>query len=138
MTLAGVRGVARSKKVFTTKPDPAQAKPRDLVKRGFTAPAPNRLWVANITSVATGEGFAYVAFVVDVFSRMIVGWNVAATLKADVLPLLALNMAVQRDWVARRARASRRPRLELSVDRLHGPDRRARRDTPDRDRRRLG
>ena len=93
MTLAGVRGAARSKKVFTTKPDPAQAKPKDLVKRDFTAPAPNRLWVADITYVATWAGFAYVAFVVDVFSRMIVGWNVAATLKADVLPLQALNMA---------------------------------------------
>lgn len=93
MTLAGVRGVARSKKVFTTKPNPAQAKPKDLVKRDFTALAPNRLWVADITYVATWAGFAYVAFVVDVFSRMIVGWNVAATLKADVLPLQALNMA---------------------------------------------
>lgn len=93
MTLAGVRGVARSKKAFTTKPDPAQAKPKDLVKRDFTALAPNRLWVADITYVATWAGFAYVAFVVDVFSRMIVGWNVAATLKADVLPLQALNMA---------------------------------------------
>ncbi|MGO1839660.1 MAG: IS3 family transposase [Candidatus Microbacterium stercoravium] len=93
MTLAGARGAARSKKVFTTKPDPAQAKPKDLVKRDFTALAPNRLWVAHITYVATWAGFAYVAFVVDVFSRMIVGWNVAATLKADVLPLQALNMA---------------------------------------------
>lgn len=57
------------------------------------AVSPNRLWVADITYVATWAGFAYVAFVIDVFSRTIVGWNVAATLKADVLPLQALNMA---------------------------------------------
>jgi len=93
MKLAGVEGVKRSKKVFTTKSDPESAKPADLVNRDFTAPAPNRLWVADITYVATWAGFAYVAFVIDVFSRMIVGWNVASTLKADVLPLQALNMA---------------------------------------------
>lgn len=93
MKLAGIEGVKRSKKVFTTKSDAAQEKPKDLVKRYFTAVSPNRLWVADITYVATWAGFAYVAFVIDVFSRTIVGWNVAATLKADVLPLQALNMA---------------------------------------------
>ncbi|MBD3943974.1 IS3 family transposase [Microbacterium sp. NEAU-LLC] len=93
MRLAGVAGVKRSKKVFTTKSDPTIPQPKDLVKRNFTAPAPRRLWVADITYVATWAGFAYVAFVIDVFSRMIVGWNVASTLKADVLPLQALNMA---------------------------------------------
>ncbi len=93
MRLAGVRGVARSRKVFTTRADPTIPQPVDLVKRDFTAPAPRRLWVADITYVATWAGFAYVAFVVDVFSRRIVGWNVASTLKADVLPLQALNMA---------------------------------------------
>ena len=93
MKLAGVAGVKRSKKVFTTKSDPESATPADLVNRDFTAPAPNRLWVADITYVATWAGFAYVAFVIDVFSRMIVGWNVASTLRAEVLPLQALNMA---------------------------------------------
>ena len=92
MRLAGVRGVKRSKKIFTTKPDPRIAQPRNLVKRDFTAIVPRRLWVADITYVATWVGFAYVAFVIDVFSRTIVGWNVASTLKADVLPLQALNM----------------------------------------------
>jgi transposase InsO family protein len=52
----------------------------DVVERDFTAPAPNRLWVADITYVGTWAGMAYVAFVIDVFSRMIVGWNVAGTL----------------------------------------------------------
>lgn len=93
MRLAGVRGVARSKKVITTRPDPRVPHPADLVNRDFTATAPRRLWVADITYVATWQGFAYVAFVIDVFSRRIVGWNVASTLKADVLPLQALNMA---------------------------------------------
>jgi hypothetical protein len=94
MRLAAVRGVRRSKKVFTTNPDPTLAQPKDLVKRDFTAPAPCRLWVADITYVPTWEGSAYVAFVIDVFARKIVGWNVASTLKAEVLPLQALNMAV--------------------------------------------
>lgn len=60
MRLAGVRGVKRSKKVFTTTPDPALERPTDLVNRRFTADAPRRLWVADITYVATWSGFAYV------------------------------------------------------------------------------
>lgn len=99
MKVAGVRGVKRSKKVFTTKSDPAAVKPADLVQRRFHAPAPRRLWVADITYVATWSGFAYVAFVTDVYSRRIVGWNVAATLTADILPLQALDMAA---WDAKR------------------------------------
>ena len=93
MRTLGLRGVKRSKRVFTTKPDPAAEKPRDLVKRQFTAAAPRRLWVADITYVRTWQGFAYVAFITDVHSRRIVGWNVASTLKADILPLQALEMA---------------------------------------------
>lgn len=93
MRLAGVEGVRRSKRTFTTTSDPAAVKPGDLVNRRFTAMAPRRLWVADITYVATWSGFAYVAFVTDVFSRRIVGWRVASTLKADVLPLQALDMA---------------------------------------------
>lgn len=97
MKTAGVQGVRRSKKVFTTKPDPAAAKPKDLVQRRFTADAPRRLWVADVTYVATWSGFAYVAFVTDVFSPRIVDWNVASTLRSDILPLQALNMAA---WAA--------------------------------------
>lgn len=93
MKKVGIAGVKRSKRVFTTKSHPAQVRPSDLVERQFTASAPNRLWVADITYVRTWQGFAYVAFVTDVFSRRIVGWNVSSTLKADVLPLQALNMA---------------------------------------------
>ena len=97
MKAAGVRGVKKSKPVFTTKSDPAGIRPHDLVKRQFTAVGPRRLWVADVTYVATWSGFAYVAFVTDVYSRRIVGWNVgwnvAATLRADALPLPALDMA---------------------------------------------
>lgn len=93
MRLAGVRGVKKSKRVFTTRSDPAAALPKDLVKRNFRAPGPRQLWVCDITYVATWSGFAYVAFVTDAFSRRIVGWNVASTLKAEILPLQALDMA---------------------------------------------
>lgn len=93
MRSRGLRGVKRNKRVFTTKSDPAGIKPLDLVQRQFIAAAPRRLWVVDITYVRTWQGFAYVAFVTDVFSRRIVGWNVASTLKADILPLQALDMA---------------------------------------------
>lgn len=93
MRSRGVAGVKRSKRVFTTKSDPAGVKPLDLVQRRFTATAPRMLWVVDVTYVATWSGFAYVAFVTDVHSRRIVGWNVAATLRADILPLRALDMA---------------------------------------------
>ncbi|GGF34617.1 hypothetical protein GCM10010922_07250 [Microbacterium sorbitolivorans] len=79
--------------MFTTKTDRTQSLPTDLVNRRFTADAPRRLWVSDVTYVATWSGFAYVAFVTDVYSRRIVGWNVAATLKAEILPLQPLDMA---------------------------------------------
>lgn len=93
MRLAGVRGVRKSKRVFTTRPDKALALPADLVNRRFVADGPRRLWVCDVTYVATWSGFAYVAFVTDVYSRRIVGWNVAATLKSEILPMQALDMA---------------------------------------------
>lgn len=93
----GIRGVKRSKKVYTTRTDPAGAKPADLVQRRFHTVAPRRLCVADVTYVRTWQGFAYVAFVTDTCSRRIVGWNVATTLRAEVLPLQALDMAA---WAA--------------------------------------
>lgn len=74
-------------------PDPAAARPGDLVARQFTATAPNQLWVVDFGYVATWSGFAYAAFAIDVYSRMIVGWRVAATMVTD-LPLDALEMAL--------------------------------------------
>lgn len=93
MRLAGVRGVRSSKRVFTTRSDKTAMLPADLVNRRFTVPAPRRLWVCDVTYVTTWSGFAYAAFVTDVYSRRIVGWNVAATLRSEILPMHALDMA---------------------------------------------
>jgi putative transposase len=93
MRTLGVRGVVRGGKRRTTIPDQADQRPADLVRRDFTAPAPNRLWVADLTYVATWAGFCYAAFVIDAYSRAIVGWRVATTLRAS-LALDALEMAI--------------------------------------------
>jgi putative transposase len=89
----GICGVVRGKPRRTTIAAETADRPADLVERNFSAPAPNRLWVADLTYVATWAGFAYVAFIIDAFSRMIVGWRVATTLRAE-LALDALEMAV--------------------------------------------
>jgi putative transposase len=89
----GIAGVVRGNPRRTTTPAQADARPADLVERDFTAPAPNRLWVADLTYVATWAGFAYVAFIIDAYSRMIVGWRVATSLRAE-LALDALEMAI--------------------------------------------
>ncbi|WP_406410636.1 IS3 family transposase [Streptomyces sp. NBC_01614] len=93
----GITGAVRGKKVITTIPDVSAQRAPDLVDRDFVAPAPNRCWVADFTHVATFAGVVYVAFVVDTFSRRIVGWS-AATSKETRLVLDALEMALwQRD-----------------------------------------
>jgi putative transposase len=74
----GIEGVIRGKKPKTTIPDKALPCPLDRVNRQFHAPAPNLLWVSDFTYVATWQGFVYVAFVIDVFARRIVGWRAAA------------------------------------------------------------
>jgi putative transposase len=89
----GLAGAVRGKKVRTTVPGDVGARPADLVDRAFSAPAPNRLWVADLTYVSTWSGFAYTAFIVDAFSRAIVGWRVATSLRTD-LALDALEMAI--------------------------------------------
>ena len=88
-------GVVRGKRKRTTFPDELSQRPADLVERNFSAAAPNRLWVADLTYVSTWTGFVYVAFVTDVFSRFIVGWRVSNSLRAD-LALDALDMAIWR------------------------------------------
>ena len=89
----GLRGVRRGRQVRTTIPDQTAQRPLDLVQRDFRAPAPNRLWVADITYVRTWSGFAYTAFIIDVFSRYIVGWHVSRSLHADLV-LTALEQAL--------------------------------------------
>jgi putative transposase len=93
MRAEGLAGVVRGKRVFTTQPDETAPRPTDLVERDFTAPAPNRLWVADLTYVRTWAGFVYVSFVFDVYSRYIVGWQAASHLRTD-LALDALEMAL--------------------------------------------
>jgi transposase InsO family protein len=95
MRQMGLRGVVRGKKVRTTIPDEVAARPADLVERDFTATHPNQPWVADLIYVATWSGFVYVAFVIDVFSRMIVGWRVSRSLCSD-LALDALEQAPER------------------------------------------
>lgn len=95
MREAGIQGVRRGKAKFTTRRDERAARPPDLVERDFSASAPNELWLADITYVRTWAGFCYVAFVEDVFSRMIVGWSIATHLRAT-LATEALEMAVWR------------------------------------------
>lgn len=89
----GLRGVRRGKFKKTTVSDDTGARPADLVKRNFTASAPNRLWLADITYVSTWSGFCYVAFITDAFSRAIVGWRVSKSLRSD-LCLDALEQAI--------------------------------------------
>ena len=93
MKRLGLEGVRRGRRCRTTIPDTAAERPMDLVQRQFFADRPNQLWVADITYVATWSGFAYVAFVTDVFARRIVGWGVARSMRTDLV-LYALEQAV--------------------------------------------
>jgi len=93
MQKLGIQGVKRGKGYKTTIPDDLAARPADLVNRNFSATRPNQLWVADITFVATWRGVVYVAFVIDVFSRYIVGWRVWNSLKTDLV-LDALEQAL--------------------------------------------
>jgi putative transposase len=101
MRVMEIEGISRRRrKVFTTIADPDAVRAPDLVKRNFTADRPNALWVTDLTYVPTRTGMAYVCFIVDAFSRRIVGWRVAANMKTDMV-LDALEMA-------RRSRGNRR------------------------------
>jgi putative transposase len=92
MRAAGIEGVRRGKRVRTTKPDPGAGRHPDLVKRNFTATAANQLWVTDLTYVPTWAGVAYVCFITDAFSRMIVGWRVASNMRTTMV-LDAIEMA---------------------------------------------
>lgn len=109
MRQLGLRGVIRGRKVKrTTCPNTAAVRPPDLVTRRFVATRPNQLWVADLTYVATWRGFAYIAFVIDVFARRIVGWRVSSALRSD-LALDALEQALYD-----RPRASAEPLIHHS------------------------
>ena len=89
----GLRGAVRGHRHRTTIADETMPRPADLVQRDFQAPAPNRLWVADLTYVRTWSGFAYVAFIIDAYSRYIVGWHVSRSLGTDLV-LTALEQAL--------------------------------------------
>jgi transposase InsO family protein len=95
MAHMGIRGVQRGKKRYTTTPDLTAARPPDLVDRRFVADRPDELWLADITYASTWEGWLYVSFILDCYSRMIVGWQIATHLRTDLV-LDALEMAIFR------------------------------------------
>jgi putative transposase len=94
----GLSGAVRGRPRRTTIADAAAARPADLVSRQFAPPAPNRLWVADLTYVSTWSGFAYVAFVIDAYARRILGWRVAATM-ATTMVLDSIEQAI---WIRTR------------------------------------
>lgn len=89
----GLQGVVRGRRCRTTIPNDAASRPTDLVERDFSATRPNQLWVSDLTYVATWRGFVYVAFVIDVFARRIVGWRASSSLRTDLV-LDALEQAL--------------------------------------------
>jgi putative transposase len=97
MRSEGIRGASRAKKRFTTKSDPSAVRAPDLVNRNFTASRPDALWVADFTYCSTWSGIVYVAFIIDVYSRRLVGWKAARSMTA-ALVIDALNMAA---WTRR-------------------------------------
>ncbi len=100
MKAEGLRGISRQKTRKTTTSEGAETeRPADLVERQFVAQAPNQLWVADLTYVRTHSGWVYAAFILDVFSRMVVGWQVSTSLRTD-LALDALDMGL---WARNRA-----------------------------------
>jgi putative transposase len=94
MRQAGLAGCHRRRKVWTTRRDPHQSPAPDALKRNFTADAPNRVWVADITYIPTWAGFGYLATVLDVYSRRIVGWAFANHMRSDLV-VDAVDMAIQ-------------------------------------------
>ncbi len=110
MRLAGLHGVVRGKVVRTTISDPSTPCPLDKVHRQFRADRPNQLWVSDFTYVSTWQGWLYVAFVIDVFARRIVGWRVSRSMRTDFV-LDALEQALH----------ARQPEREDSL--IHHSDR---------------
>jgi len=112
MRQAGLEGVRRGRRRRTTICDEQASRPADLVERDFSADAPNRLWVADFTYVMTWSGVVYVAFVIDAFSRRIVGWKADTTMKTSLV-LDTLEMAL---WSRQRAG------IPLAEDLIHHND----------------
>jgi putative transposase len=114
MAKAGIQGALRSKRVRTTRRDPDAGRHPDLVKRQFRASRPNELWVTDLTFVPTWAGVAYVCFIVDAFSRLIVGWRVAGHMRTgmvlDAIEMARWNRGLHHHWAALPLRRRLRPR----------------------------
>lgn len=110
MRKAGLRGCMRGRKKRTTRRDPQATPAVDLVNRNFSAAAPNKIWTADITYIGTQEGYLYLAFILDVYSRRIVGWSMASHLRTELV-VDALEMALWR----------RKPSAGLIHHRLNPP-----------------
>jgi putative transposase len=113
MRTLGLAGAMRGKAKRTTIPDPAADRPRDLVGRNFSPPAPDRLWVADITYVSTWSGWVYVAFVIDAYSRRVLGWRTGTSMTSQLV-LDALEQAV---WTRNRAGQADLSELKHHTDR---------------------
>lgn len=116
----GLRGAVRGRRVRTTVPAAQADRPLDLVERDFSAERPNQLWVSDLTYVATWRGFVYVAFVIDVFSRRVVGWRVSDSLRTD-LALDALEQALYERDTGSDKKWNRTVRLAGIINRLGRP-----------------
>src|SRR5574342_610144 len=114
MRAMGLQGAVRGRRARTTVPDDVAMRPPDLVDRDFSASRTNELWVADLTYVATWRGFVYVAFVIDVFARRIVGWRAASSLRTD----LALDALEQAIYDRRPRGAARRDRVSPRRERV--------------------
>jgi len=128
MRRLGLQGVVRGGKRRTTISRDNTDYPADRVKRQFTAVRPNELWVADFTYVATWTGFVYVAFVIDVFARRIIGWRVARSMHTDLV-LDALEQALSVSLRSQRRGAPQRPGQSIFVDSIFGAPGRSRRRT---------
>ena len=127
MKVMELQGVVRGKKVITTNPDAAQPCPDDKVNRAFVADMPNQLWVSDFTYVSSWQGMVYVAFIIDVFARKIVGWRVSTSMTTGFV-LDALNQAIcqRAPSEAGQADPSQRPWQPIPVDPIHRAARRGR------------
>lgn len=121
MKRLGIQGIRRGKKCWTTIADDLLDRPTDKVNRQFVATRLNQLWVADITFVTTWTGFVYVAFIIDVFARFIVGWRVNRSLQTDlVLDALEQALWARKDVKGLIHHSDSKP---VSVNPLHGtPD----------------
>ncbi len=120
MQKLGIHGVRRGRHRKATISDELSHRPNDLVDRNFTAPAPNRLWVADLTYVKTHARFVYVAFVIDVFSRFVVGWQVSIALRST-LAIDALEMAINSRRIDATSGLRHRSDRGRPPSTLHGP-----------------